>query len=216
MSYVTLGDYHSKPQTYYVSRPGHGAYGGLHADDAKGRAPMRAEVERARRAEARALEAARRAEARALEAARQAEIRALEAAQRAEDRAAPPPVDIPPPPAAPNVEMEGEGFDDFSCPVCFEFFGSCRIFQCSAGHSLCHACAFALDPKLCPQCRASISGRNIALEGAVRSLLLHLNEVEAAAAPPGVNNKEATPVVDKEGACGAEAKNWRERCCWFL
>ncbi len=190
MSYVTLGEYHSKPQTYYVSRPGRGAYGSLQAP---GPAP---DLHRARAADVK-MRAARERARRAEDRARNFELerdRALEVARQAEDRA---PVDIPPPPAAPKVEMDGEGFDDFSCPVCFEFFGSSHIFQCSAGHSLCHTCAFALDPTLCPQCRANISGRNIALEGAVQNLLSHLEDVgvPTATAPPGVEKPDA---VDEE------------------
>ena len=81
---------------------------------------------------------------------------------------------IPPPPeldatrALPGID--DPALNDFNCPICFEFYGAARIYNCGEGHSLCHACAYKLAPRKCPQCKKPLCGRNVALEHAVDGL----------------------------------------------
>nr|QBK86903.1 MAG: thioredoxin-like protein [Marseillevirus LCMAC103] len=73
---------------------------------------------------------------------------------------------VVPPPPAPDAGRDTESWSAFSCPICFLSYGTSRIYQCAAGHSLCHDCAYKLAPQQCPQCRKPLCGRNTAMEHA--------------------------------------------------
>ena len=116
-----------------------------------------------------------------------------------------PSVEIPKPPdRVDHVDVDDESYGDFLCPICYEFYGRVNIYQCSTGHSLCHVCAYNLDPRKCPQCRENLTGRNHGLEAAVQNLLVHLVVPEPREAKQVEVYREAEAQVEQVEVVPAE------------
>jgi len=76
-----------------------------------------------------------------------------------------------------HAEERRAGQDDWlgapECPVCLERMAPpTQIFQCRNGHLVCGACRPGLQPPICPECRADLTGmgRATAMEQFLRTI----------------------------------------------